>query len=123
MTTNNTNLCTADALPPTFITCWQDHMGAAGLVADYFSADEPMAISSRRPRWLLKAREKGDPNTASGNNRGVPLPEWYQEEVLYVGGLRFTLDKVHMHQAGDYLIRLDKTDPSNANEGNMICIV
>ena len=95
----------------------QDHIGAAGLVADYFAADEPVAISSRRSRWALKAKDKGDPDTVFGNNRGVPLPEWYQEEVLEVGGLRFALDKIHIHQAGDYLIRLDKNDPTNADSG------
>lgn len=100
-----------------------DHIGAAGLVADYFSADEPMAISSRRPRRMLKGKEKRDPNTSFGNNRGVPLPEWYQEEMLEVGGLRFALDKAHVHQAGDYLIRLDKNDPANADAGIATTIV
>lgn len=96
---------------------WQDHIGAAGLVADYFAADEPLTISSRRTRWTLKGKAKADPNTLFGNNRGVPIPEWYEEDMLDVGGLRFFLDKAHMHQAGDYMIHLDKSDPSNANEG------
>ncbi|CAM9795943.1 unnamed protein product, partial [Laminaria digitata] len=100
-----------------------DHIGAAGLVADYFTADEPVAISSRRPRWLLKSKDQRDPNTALGNNRGVPLPEWYQEEVLEVGGLRFSLDKAHVHQAGDYLIRLDKNEPTNADAGIATTVV
>ena len=95
----------------------KDHIGAAGLVTDYFAADEPLAISSRRPRWTLKGKNKRDPDTAFGNNRGVPLPEWYQEEVLEVGSLRFTLDKAHIHQRGDYLIHLDKNDPTNASAG------
>lgn len=103
--------------PPFFNTCLQDHIGAAGLVADYFAADKPLAISSRRPRWVLKGKEKRDPNTVFGNNRGVPLPTWYQEEVLEVGGLRFALEKAHIHQAGDYLIHLDKNDPTNADAG------
>ncbi|CAM9438414.1 unnamed protein product, partial [Laminaria digitata] len=101
----------------------QDHIGAAGLVVDYFAADNPLVISSRRPRWTLKNKDRSDPNTVFGNNRGVPLPEWYQEEVLEVGGLRFVMDKAHIHQAGDYLIFLDKNDRSNADEGIATSVV
>ncbi|CAM9904204.1 unnamed protein product [Ectocarpus sp. 12 AP-2014] len=94
-----------------------DHMGAAGLVAEYFAADNPTAIASRRTRLAVKKRDTKDPNTVFGNNRGVPVPEWYQEEVLEVGGLRFTLEKAHAHQAGDLMVTLDKHDPQNAGEG------
>lgn len=52
-----------------------------------------------------------------GNNRGVPLPERSQEDVLEVGGLRFTLDEADVHQAGDYVIHLDKNDKTNAYAG------
>ena len=102
---------------------WQDHIGAAGHVLDYFAADEPLVISSRRPRRMLKIKNKSDPTSVFGNNRGVPLPEWYQEDVLEVGGLRFVMDKIHIHQAGDYLIFLDKNDQTNAYEGmhNTLC--
>lgn len=34
-----------------------------------------------------------------------------------VGGLRFTLEKAHAHQAGDLMVTLDKHDPANAGEG------
>lgn len=34
-----------------------------------------------------------------------------------VGGLRFTLEKAHAHQAGDLMVTLDKHDPQNAGEG------
>lgn len=59
-------------------------MGAAGLVAEYFAADNPTAIASRRTRLAVKKRDTKDPNTVFGNDRGVPVPEWYQEEVLEV---------------------------------------
>lgn len=95
----------------------QDHIGAAGLVVNYFAGDEPQVISSRRTRWVLRNKNESDPNTVFGNTRGVPLPEWYQEDVLEVGGLRFVMDRPHIHEAGDYLISLNKTDPVNANAG------
>lgn len=60
-------------------------MGAAGLVAEHFSADGPTVIASRRTRLALKKRDAKDPATVYGNNRGVPVPEWYQEDVLEVG--------------------------------------
>ena len=41
------------------------------------------------------------------------MPEWYQEEVLEVGGLRFALHKAHIDQAADYLVHLDMNDPTN----------
>lgn len=88
-----------------------------GLVAEYFAADEPLAISSRRTRRALKRKEDKDPASAFGNSRGVPLPEWYEEDVLEVGGLRFDLGKAHIHMSGDYLIFLDKHDEANSNEG------
>lgn len=87
------------------------------MVADYFAADEPLVISSLRSRWTLKNKNNSDPTTAFGNTRGVPVPEWFQEDVLEVGGLRFVMDRIHMHQRGDYLVFLDKTDPLNADSG------
>lgn len=95
----------------------QDHMGGAGFVADYFMEDAPMVISSRRTRWKLKKQDKRDPTTAFGYNRGAPVPEWYQEEVLAVGGLQITIEKAHAHQSGDLLITIDKNVPENAAEG------
>lgn len=68
---------------------------------------------------MLKGKDKRDPTTAFGNNRGIPIPEWYKEDVLEVGGLRFSLEKAHIHQAGDYLIHLDKSDATNAAAGMM----
>ena len=87
------------------------------MVADYFAADEPLVISSRRSRWTLKNKDDSDPMTAFGNTRGVPVPEWFQEDALEVGGLRFVMDRIHLHQRGDYLVFLDKTDPLNADSG------
>eukprot|EP00903_Cladosiphon_okamuranus_P020686 g18993.t2 len=94
-----------------------DHMGAAGLVADHFAADSPVVIASRRTRLAVKKRNARDPTTVYGNNRGVPVPEWYEEDVLEVGGLRFTIEKAHAHQAGDLMVTLDKNDPENAGRG------
>lgn len=59
-------------------------MGAAGLVAKHFAADGPTVIASRRTRLAVKKRDAKDPTTVYGNNRGVPVPEWYQEDVLKV---------------------------------------
>lgn len=70
----------------------QDHMGAAGLVAEHFSADDPAVISSRRVRLAVKKRNAKDPATVYGNNRGVPVPEWYQEDVLEVGS-KYVVEK------------------------------
>ncbi|CAM9331751.1 unnamed protein product, partial [Laminaria digitata] len=100
-----------------------DHIGAAGLVADYFAADEPLAIASRQTRRVLRSKGRRDPNTVFGNNRGVPLPERSQEDVLEVGGLRFTLDEADVHQAGDYVIHLDKNDKTNAYAGITTSVV
>lgn len=86
-------------------------------MAEYFADDEPMAISSRRVRRSLKKNDKNEPDSTFGNTRGVPVPEWYQEDVLEVGGLRFELDKIHIHMSGDYVIFLDKNDEANAAEG------
>lgn len=96
---------------------FQDHIGGMGLVAEYFADDEPMAISSRRVRRSLKKNDKNDPASTFGNTRGVPVPEWYQEDVLEVGGLRFRMEKIHIHMSGDYAIFLDKHDKANAAEG------
>lgn len=104
-----------EPLPASFVALWQDHIGGAGLVADYFAADEPLAISSRGPQRTLKAKAKRDPATAMGNNRGVPIPEWYQEDVLEVGDLTFLLKKGDIHEAGDFMIHLDKNDKANAD--------
>lgn len=101
-------------------TFCQDHIGAAGLVVDYFAADEPMVISSRYPRFTIIKKNRRDPTTAFGNNRGVPLPEWYQEDVFAVGGLRFDMDRVDVHETGDYLLYLNKERVKNANEGIMM---
>lgn len=86
-------------------------------MADYFAADEPAVISSRYPRWTMIKKNKRDPTTAFGNNRGVPVPEWYDEDILEVGGLRLDMDKIDAHETGDYLIYLDKERVKNANEG------
>lgn len=86
-------------------------------MAEYFADDEPMAVSSRRVRRSLKKNDKNDPASTFGNTRGVPVPEWYQEDVLEVGGLRFKLEKIHIHMSGDYAIFLDKHDEANAAEG------
>ncbi len=59
-------------------------MGAAGLVAKHFAADNPTAIASRRTRLAVKKRDAKDPNTIYGNNRDVPVPVWYKEDVLKV---------------------------------------
>lgn len=88
-----------------------------GSVAAYFADDEPKAISSRRTRRRLKLKAKNDSDSVFGNNRGVPLPEWYQEDVLEVGGLRFTIDKAHVHMTGDYIVLLDKNDDENSAGG------
>lgn len=97
--------------------CFQDHIGTAGFVADYFADDEPRAISSRRTRWTLKKRDRKDPTTVFGNNRGVPVPEYWREDELDVGGIRVELSKAHAHTAGDYLIFVDKTLPENSALG------
>lgn len=93
-----------------------------GIVADYFAEDEPHPISSRRTRRRLKLKTKNDPDSIFGNNRGVPLPEWYEEDVLEVGGLRFTIDKAHVHMTGDYIVLLDKRDEHNSAEGVCVCL-
>ena len=95
----------------------QDHIGGARFVADYFAEDAPEVISSRRTRWKLKKQDMEDPTTAYGNNRDVPIPEWYQEEVLEVGNLQIGLGKAHVHQSGDLFIVIDKNLPENAAEG------
>lgn len=59
-------------------------MGAAGLVAKHFAADNPTAIASRRVRLAVKKRDAMDPSTIYGNNREVPVPVWYKEDVLKV---------------------------------------
>lgn len=59
-------------------------MGAAGLVAEHFAADGPTVVASRRTRRAVNKRDAKDPTTVFGNNRGVPVPEWYQEDVLEV---------------------------------------
>lgn len=53
----------------------QDHVGAAGLVANDFADDQPMAVSSNRIRKIFKRKDKRDPDSGFGNNRGVPVPE------------------------------------------------
>eukprot|EP00903_Cladosiphon_okamuranus_P019583 g18011.t1 len=94
-----------------------DHIGGMGLVAEYFADDEPLAVSSRRVRRSLKKKDQNDPASSFGNTRGVPVPQWYQEDVLEVGRLRFKLEKIHIHMSGDYAIFLDKHDEANAAEG------
>lgn len=74
-------------------------------------------ISSRNTRRKLKKRDQKDPTTVFGNNRGIPVPEYWEDEELDVGGLRFELNKAHAHIAGDYLIFLDKQLPENAALG------
>ncbi|CAM9242475.1 unnamed protein product [Scytosiphon promiscuus] len=96
-----------------------DHIGNMGSVATYFADDEPQAIASRRTRRRLKLKAKNDPDSVFGNNRGVPLPEWYEEDVLEVGGLRFTIDKAHVHMTGDYIVLLDKDDHENSAEAGI----
>lgn len=103
----------------TYYTYRQDNIGSAGFVADYFAADEPMVISSRYPFWTITKKNRRDPTTAFGNTRGVPLPEWYKEDILAVGGLRFDVDRASVHETGDYLIFLDKGRVKNANEGKV----
>lgn len=98
----------------------QDHIGNMGNVAKYFADDMPQAISSRRTRRALKLKAKNDPTTSLGNSRDVPIPEWYEEEVLEVGGLRFEIDKAHIHMSGDYLIFLDRHNAHNAAEGTRV---
>lgn len=117
--------CTAPNARPPSPSCAsssrQDQIGAAGLVAEYFAADKPEAISSRHPRWTIKKKNKRDPDTAFGNNRGVPVPTFFQEDVLKVGGLRFEVDRADIHQTGDYLIYLNKDTKDNASEGMAEC--
>ncbi|CAM9426573.1 unnamed protein product, partial [Hapterophycus canaliculatus] len=96
-----------------------DHIGGMGSVATYFAEDEPRAISSRRTRRRLKLKEKNDPDSVFGNNRGVPVPNWYKEEVLEVGGLRFMIDKAHVHMTGDYIVLLDKNIGENSAEAGI----
>lgn len=90
-------------------------MGAAGFVAEYFAADKPMAISSRRTRRILKPRFDEQPDSLFGNNRGVPLPESWEQNYLDVGGMHFMVDKIHGHQSGDMLVFLDKGMSKNAD--------
>lgn len=56
------------------------------MIAEYFAADNPTVIASRRTRLALKKRDAKDPATVFGNNRGIPVPEWYKEDVLEVRG-------------------------------------
>lgn len=93
-----------------------------GLVAEYFADDEPVAVSSRRVRRAIKKKDKNDPASSFGNSRGVPVPERYEDDVLEVGGLRFHLEKIHIHMSGDYVIFLDKHDEANSAEGILPCV-
>lgn len=102
---------------------WQDHMGAAGIVVEYFKDDLPTAIASRCIRDMLKSREDKDPTTAFGNTCGTPVPDVWSEDVLKVGGLRLSLNKVHAHQRGDFLVHLDKNVAENAAQGVRIIAV
>ena len=69
----------------------------------------------------MTKKNKRDPNTAFGNNRGVRVPEWYKSDVLEVGGLVFDLDTIGIHETGDYLIYLSKDRQSNIDEGIISC--
>lgn len=92
-------------------------MGAAGLVADDFADDQPMAVSSNRIRKIFKRKDKREPDSGFGNNRGVPVPEKWDEDYLDVGDLRFELNRVDGHEVGDWLIFLDKNERRNARQG------
>ncbi|CAM9691667.1 unnamed protein product [Scytosiphon promiscuus] len=98
-----------------------DHVGAAGLVYDYFAQDDPTIVSSKRIRAALKTRDDlGDPTSVHGNSRGVPIPEKFDAtdyRQLEVGGLRFELRKLHAHQRGDLFVFLDKNVAENAAQG------
>lgn len=98
----------------------KDHIGAAGFVYDHFAGDDPVIIASKRIRRQLRMKDKRDPTTAFGNNRGVPIPEKLEEvdyAHLAVGGLVFALDKINAHQDGDLVIYLDKNAPENSAQG------
>lgn len=68
----------------------------------------------------MTKKNKRDPNTAFGNNRGVPVPDWFKEDELKVGGLRFDVDRADIHQTGDYLIYLNKDRQHNDDEGTYV---
>ena len=45
---------------------WQDHVGGAGFVYDYFAKDSPTIIASKRIRADLKTKDSRDPTTIFG---------------------------------------------------------
>eukprot|EP00903_Cladosiphon_okamuranus_P012976 g12110.t1 len=97
-----------------------DHVGAAGFVHDYFAQDNPTIIASKRTRAELNTRDKRDPTSVHGNNRGVPIPEKLEAadyREIQVGNLRFEVQKIHANERGDLSVFLDKTIPQNAAEG------